>query len=128
MTGDTFWKSWWAILFSAGPIFVGMVFIVNSLYISRYLPVMIKALENSRQIILYSRILKGMGVFGEICLVTQIAGMLIWPKVEIRMGLLDSRDVTNFPLHLLRLLKMNMALLVISIVWLVVVCVVLKFR
>lgn len=128
MTGEAFWKSWWVILFSVGPIFMGFLFIANSLYISRHLSVMLKALENSRQIIFYSMIYKSMGVFGNIFLVTQMAGLLIWPKLGVRKGFLDARDVEGFPAHLLRLLKINMAFLVVSIVWFIVVYIVIKLR
>lgn len=128
MTDYIFSNPWLVIFFIGGPIFLAFVFIVNSIHISRHLSVMLKALENSSQITLYSMIYKSMGVFGKICLVTQIAGMLIWPKLEMRAGVLDACDVANFPPHLLRLLKVNMAFLLVSIVWFIGVCIVLKLR
>jgi hypothetical protein len=128
MMTATFWTSWWAVLLTGGPIVIGFVCVLNSIYLCRYLPVMLAALKNSRQVSLYSRIFQSIGVVGKTILVHQIAGLLIWPKFGIRGGFLDAKDVENFPPYLLRLLKVNMALLVISIVWLIIVNIVLKLR
>ncbi|WP_157789369.1 hypothetical protein [Pseudomonas tolaasii] len=128
MIGDTFWNSWWAILFTGGPVFTSFVCIFNTLYLCRHLSAMLKALENSRQVSVYLAIFESLGVVGKTILIHQIGGMLIWPKLEIRRGFLDAHDAANFPPHLLRLLKINMALLVVSIVWLIIVYVVLKLR
>lgn len=107
---------------------MGFVCILNTLYLCRHLPAMLKALENSYQVSLYVKIFKSLGVVGKTILIHQIGSMLIWPKLKIRGGFLDARDAANFPPHLLRLLKINMAIMVVSIVWLIVVYTVLKLR
>ena len=105
MIGLDFWRSWWAIIFIGGPLIVGFVFILNSLYISRHLPVILKALENSRYVATYLRLTQGLGLFGRIFLINKIARMVVWPGFEIRLGLLNANDITNFPPRILRLLK-----------------------
>jgi hypothetical protein len=128
MTGDIFWKSWWAVLFISGPIFTGFLFIINSLYLNRHLPAILKALENSRQVIFYSGIFKNMGVFGRIVLVNLIGSMLAWPKLEMRVGFLDVKDVDNFPPRLLRLMKISLAIWATTMVWGGIVYISLKSR
>jgi hypothetical protein len=128
MTGDGFWKSWWAVLFAGGPILTGFVSILFTVYLYRHLPAMIEALENSSQVILYSMIFGPLGLWGKTILVHQIAGMLIRPEAAIRVGFLDARDVERFPPYLLRLLKINTTILFVSIAWLAVVCVVIELK
>jgi hypothetical protein len=65
---------------------------------------------------------------GKALLLHLISGMLIWPKLEIRGGFLDVHDVENFPPHLLRLLRMNMALLGFDIMWFIAAYVILKLK
>lgn len=128
MTEYIFSNPWLVIFFIGGPVYMGFVCILNTLYLCRHLPAMLKALENSRQVSLYLELFKSLGVVGKTILIHQIGGMLIWPKLEIRRGFLDANDAANFPPHLLRLLKINMAILVVSIVWLIVVCILLKSK
>jgi hypothetical protein len=69
-----------------------------------------------------------MGLFGRIVLVNLIGGMLIWPKLEIRVGFLDAKDVENFSPRLLRLMKISLAIWVITLVWGVIAYISLKSR
>ncbi|WP_154997504.1 hypothetical protein [Pseudomonas silesiensis] len=128
MTGDDFWKSWWAIILIGGPIMMGWVFIAHSLYISRYLPIMLKSLENSNYIVAYRRLNQGFGLPTRIFLVSQIAGMVIWPWLGIRAGQMDARDIQNFPPRLLSLLKINISILGLAIAWGGIAYVVVKLR
>jgi hypothetical protein len=128
MIAAIFSNSWLIIFIMGGPIFTSFICIFNTLYLCRHLPAILKALENCRQVNLQLRFFQYLGVFGKTCLVHQIGGMIIWPKLAIRGGFLDAKDVANFPPHLLRLLKINMALLVFSIVWFIVGYIILKLR
>lgn len=109
-------------------MFTGFLFIINSLYLNRHLPEILKALENSRQVTFYSGIFKNMGVFGRIVLVNLIGGMLTWPKREIRIGFLDAKDVESFSPRLLRLMKISLAIWVLTLVWGVIIYILLKSR
>ena len=107
---------------------VGFVFIFNSLYISRHLPVVLKALENSRYVATYLRLTQGLGLFGRIFLINKIACMVIWPGFEIRLGLLNANDIANFPPRILRLLKFNIGILAGATIWGAVAYIVLESR
>lgn len=128
MIAAIFSNPWLVIFIMGGAIFMSFVCILNTLYLCRYLPEILKALERCRQVNLNVRIFQYLGVFGKVCLIYQISGMLIWPKLEIRGGFLDAEDVAGFPPHLLRLLKINMAFMVFGTIWFIVACVVLELR
>lgn len=128
MIAAIFSNQWLVIFIMGGPIFTSFIGIFNTLYLCRHLPAILKALENSRQVALYSAMFQHLGVPGKTLLVHLISGMLIWPKLEIRVGFLDAKDAANFPPHLLRLLKINTALLVFGTVWFIVAYVILKLK
>lgn len=128
MIAAIFSNPWLVITIIGGPLFTGFICIFNSLYLCRYLPAILKALENSRQVALYSEMFQCLGLSGRTLLLHLVSSMLIWPKLEIRGGFLDPHDVANFPRHILRLLKINTTLLVVSVVWLIVVGVILELR
>ena len=128
MIAVIFSNPWLVVFIMGGPIFTSFICIFNTLYLCRHLSVILKALENSRQISLYSEMFQHFGMAGKALLLHLISGMLIWPKLEIRGGFLDVHDVENFPPHLLRLLRMNMALLGFDIMWFIAAYVILKLK
>lgn len=75
---------------------MSLALILNGLYISRHLPAMLKALENSSYIVAYQKLNQGFGVIGRVFLVTQIASMIIWPTSRIHAGLISKEDIKNF--------------------------------
>ena len=71
---------------------------------------------NSRYIYIW-RSARTQGWFGGMLLVSEIAGMMMFPKSNIRTGDFEKEDIANFPPHLKRLLKIDTAMLIGSIVW-----------
>lgn len=128
MIEDDFWKSWWAVILIGGPIVMSFILIAHGLYISRHLPIMLKALKNSSYIVTYQRLSLGFDVPGRVFLVSQIAGMVIWPRHGIRAGLMSAEDIKNFPPRLLYSLKVNTAILGIVFVWGVVAYAAVQLR
>jgi hypothetical protein len=127
MEGD-FWKSWLAFWIMGGPILLGFVSFVYSLYLGRYLDAMMEALKNSRYIYIWGPSLRNQGWFGCTLLVAKIAGMVTMPRASILLGELDPVDIKNFPPHLKRLLKIEAAMLAGSAVWILVLIVLLEFK
>jgi hypothetical protein len=123
MIHDFFLSPWWKVFVVGCPLYMCILSIIYSLYLTRYLSEILRALENSRQVDFYLTIFKGLGIFGKGLLLSLIGGMLVWPKTSIRVGFLDANDVENFPPRLLRLMRVNMMLMAISAVWLGVVSV-----
>lgn len=111
MTGVNFWSSWWGATFLSGPIVMGFVFLAHSLFISRHLPVILKALENSNFIVTYHKLTQGLGLPEKIFLIGQIASLVIWPGLGIRAGQMDAGDIQNLPPRLLSRLKINISIL-----------------
>lgn len=99
----------------------------NMYLIRRHLDAMMDALPNSRYIYIW-RGARTQGWFGGMLLVNKIAGMIVFPKSNIRTGDFDKDDIANFPPHLKRLLKIDTAMLIGSIAWFLVASTLLKFR
>ncbi|PTU02710.1 hypothetical protein DBR45_10870 [Pseudomonas sp. HMWF031] len=57
-----------------------------------------------------------------------IAGIVVWPKADIRYGRLDSTDIENFPPRLKRLLVIYVSMMIITVVWMGVAYLLLKLR
>jgi hypothetical protein len=126
---EEFWKSWLAFCLLAGPILLGYVHIVFSLYLSRrHLGAMMKALRNSRYIYIWGAGLWSQGWFGRYILINKIGGMVLWPRAYIRIGDVDPIDVENFPPHLKRLLKIDAVMLIGSAFLALVGYVLMKFE
>jgi hypothetical protein len=112
MMGEEFRTSWFAFWLLAGPILVGAVHIVFSLYLSRrHLDAMIQALNNSRYIHIWGMRWRDQGWFGRFVLTNKIGGMVLWSKAYIRIGDVDPVDINNFPPHLKRLLQIDAVML-----------------
>ncbi|MNR42181.1 hypothetical protein D3C85_1606650 [compost metagenome] len=52
----------------------------------------------------------------------------MWPWASLRIGELDPGDLENFPPHLKRLLKIDVAIMIVGCVWLAIVVVLLKVK
>jgi hypothetical protein len=125
---DDFWKSWWAVILIGGPIVIGWGFIAHSLYVGRHLPAMLKALENSSYINACRKMSQNFSLVAKIFLIVQISSVVIWPALGIRSGQVSAEDIRRFPPDLLRLLKINTALMFVGAVWGGVVYVMIKSR
>lgn len=114
--------SWLSLLLLAGPFLLFILKILFNLYlIRRHLDAMISALPNSRYIYIWGTTLRKQGWFGGILLINKIAGMIMFPKSYIRIGDFDRDDVSNFPRHLKRLLKIEITILMVSAVWMLAI-------
>ena len=122
MPKDTFWTSWLLICFLGGPILLIYLQIAFTYYlIRRHLDAMMNALPKSRYIYIWGTTLRKQGWFGGMLLINKIAGMIMFPKSYIRLGDFDRDDVSNFPPHLKRLLKIEITMLIVSAAWMLAI-------
>lgn len=129
MTTEEFWNSWLAIWFLAGPLLLEIVSIGYSLHLShRHLSAMKDALKNSRYIYLWGPSLGKRGLIWSLLEMAKITGMIMMPRTYIRIGDLNAADHENFPPYLKRLLKIHLAMIIVTGVWLAIIFVLLKFR
>jgi hypothetical protein len=129
MTSIDAWSPWIAIVFAGGPILLSYVSFAFSLYLSRrHLDAMMEALKTSRYMYIWGPGLRGQGWFGGIVLVTKIAGIVVMPGMYIRYGEVDPVEIENFPHHLKRLLNIYVVMVFVSIIWMVIVFLLLKFK
>ena len=129
MTTEEFWKSWLAFGIVAGPILLTYVGAAFSLYLShQHMEAIKEALKNSRYIHIWGPSLGRRGVIWSLLEIAKIAGMVLLPWASLRIGELDPTDLKNFPPRLKRLLVINVTMMLISVIWMAVVSVVLKFR
>jgi hypothetical protein len=122
------WSPWVAIWFVGGPFLLSICTFVYSLYLTRHLDAMLKALENSRHIVVWGAGLRHQGWFGRLMLVAKITGMVMWPGPGIRNGEMDSVDIKNFPPHLKRLLKIKILISGVIVLWGALAVALVKFR
>jgi hypothetical protein len=122
------WSPWVAICFVGGPFLLSLCTFTYSVYLTQHLDAMLKALENSRHIIVWGAGLRDHGWFGRLMLVAKITGMVLWPGPGIRSGEMDSMDVKNFPPHLKRLLKIKIVMSGIILIWGALAFAMVKFK
>lgn len=129
MTAEEFWKSWLAFWLLAGPGLLGFVSIAYSQYLSHcHLDAIKEALKNSRYIYLWGPSLGKRGLIWSLLEISKISGMVVWPWASLRIGELDPGDLENFPPHLKRLLKIDVAIMIVGCVWQAIVVVLLKVK
>ncbi|MGE1151594.1 hypothetical protein [Pseudomonas kitaguniensis] len=129
MTSIDDWPLWIAIFVSGGPILLGFIGLAFSLYLThRHLDAIKEALKNSRYIYIGGDSLGKRGVLWSLLEMSKIAGMIMMPKVHLRLGDLDPVDLENFPRYLKRLLTIVTATILTSFIGMIVVAILLKFR
>lgn len=129
MTSQDFWTSWSAIWLLASPFLLAIAGLTYSLYLShRHLDTIKEALKNSRYIYLWGPSLGKRGLIWSLLEMAKITGMIMMPRVYIRLGDLDPVDLQYFPPYLKRLLKIDFALMVSSGVWLAIVSVLSELK
>ncbi|WP_339478430.1 MULTISPECIES: hypothetical protein [unclassified Pseudomonas] len=123
------WPVWALLILNGGPILLSFVSLIFTMYLSRrHLDGMMEALDNSRYIHLWGPAWRGQGWVGGIVLIVKIAGMVVFPRANILNGDVDPTDIQNFPPRLKRLLVVFVLIVLTSIVWMVLVCLLLKFE
>lgn len=123
------WSPWVAIIVVGGPILLGIVNLVFSSYLSyRHLDAIMGALKSCRFIYIWGPAWRNRGWFGGFVLISVIAGIVVWPKADIRYGRLDSTDIENFPPRLKRLLVIYVSMMIITVVWMGGAYLLLKLR
>ncbi|MDY4300956.1 hypothetical protein SO486_13320 [Pseudomonas salmasensis] len=85
-------------------------------------------MKNSRYIYLWGDSLGKRGLIWSLLEMSQIAGMILMPKLHIRHGKLDLVDYENFPPYLKRLLTIVTAMILIAAIWLAAISILLEFR
>ncbi len=103
--------------------------IAYNLYLSHcHMDAIKEALKNSRYIYLWGPSLGKRGLIWSLLEIAKIAGMILMPRASLRIGELDPVDLENFPPYLKRRLKIVTVMMVGSVIWMVIVAVLLKFR
>ena len=87
-----------------------------------------EALKNSRYIYLWGDSLGKRGLIWSLLEMSQIAGMILMPKLHIRHGKLDPVDFENFPPYLKRLLIITTTLICTAFIWLAAAYILATFR
>ena len=129
MTSIDTWSPWLAIFVTGGSGLLAAVGPAFSLYLSHFhLDALKEALKNSRYIYLSGPRLGKRGVIWSLLEMAKICGMVVWPKAYIHMGDVNPVDLENFPPYLKRLLVINMTIVFTSLVLMVVVALLVKFR
>lgn len=128
MSAQSFWPTWVMFVAVVGPLFMSLVLIAYSLYLSRQLPVMLQSLTCCRYISGWETSLSDAGTVGRVLLIGQISGMFLISRLSVRAGAMDATDVQKFPVQFKRLLKINNAILGLTTLWWVVACLILELR
>lgn len=96
MAGDEFWKSWLVFWFLAGPILLSCISFVFGLYLSRrHLNSMMNNLKSSRFIYLWGEGLRRQEWFGRLAVLTQVAGIVLMPRIHFRYGEVNEAEIKN---------------------------------
>ena len=108
---------------------LGIVNIAYTYYLRQFhLDSMLKALENSRYVYRWGGNFKKQGMIGTGLVIAKIAQIVVWPKSSIKVGELNATDLHNFPVHLKRLLKIKLAILICGAIWIVATYIFIKLR
>ena len=129
MTNIDTWPPWVAIIFAGGPILLAAAGLAFSLYLTHcHLEAMKEALKNSRYMYIWGTSLGRRGLIWSLLEMSNIAGMVVWPRASIIMGEVDPVDIEKFPPYLKRLLVIDLAMMIVACIWMGVVVVLLRFR
>ncbi|MFK8332335.1 hypothetical protein M2D63_020230 [Pseudomonas sp. BJa5] len=117
-----FWSSWWAFAFMLAPFVIAMSGVAMNTYMActRDFDRIIASLPNT------SRLTQRIPFWGATDFKTRwyllagIAGVMIYPKLCVRLGVVDAEDLRNFPPRLRRRLLMTAWLVNIGCIWLAI--------
>jgi hypothetical protein len=89
---------------------------------------MMDNLKSSRFIYIWGEGLRRQGWFGRIAVLTQVAGIVLMPRIHIRYGEVSEAEIKKFPHYLKRLLKIYAGMLVVALLWGGIAVVMLNFK
>ena len=129
MTTDESWNAWLEIWLLASPFLFGLTGLALSLYLTHcHMDAIKEALKNSRYIYLWGDSLGKRGLIWSLLEMSQIAGMILMPKLHIRHGKLDPVDYENFPPYLKRLLTIVTTMIFTSVIWMGAAVILVKLK
>lgn len=114
-----FWNSWWALAFMLTPFVIGLSGVAIGVYIAcgRHFNIMLSALPNSAWA-KQQHILGTTKFTSRFYLVGSLSGALLLSDFNVRKGVLDANDVSNFPPPLRRLMTLSTKLACVGMAWL----------
>lgn len=117
-----FWGSWWAFAFMLAPFIIGLSGVAIETYTARSsdFDLIIASLPNSRWLKLQIPFWGTTSLRSRCYLLTTITGAFLYPKLCIRLGMMDAEDLRNFPQRLRRRLLVSSWLIIIGCAWLVI--------
>ncbi|UVL55553.1 hypothetical protein [Pseudomonas sp. B21-035] len=116
---SNFWSSWWAFAFMLTPFVMGIAGVAMETYIarSRDFDLVIASLPNSVWLKQQIPFWGTTRLKSRCYLLSTICGAMLYPKLSIRLGMMDAEDLRNFPPRLRRRLLIASWLIIIGSVW-----------
>ncbi|MGH8383022.1 hypothetical protein [Pseudomonas sp.] len=123
-----FWSTWWAFTFMLAPFVIGLAGVVMETYLarSRDFDIIIASLPNSVWLKLQIPFWGTTRLKSRCYLLSTICGAMLYPKLSVRLGMMDAEDLRNFPPRLRRRMLIASWLLIIAAVWLAIGLVLIK--
>ncbi|UVL60840.1 hypothetical protein LOY54_22900 [Pseudomonas sp. B21-032] len=117
---SSFWSSWWAFAFMLTPFVMGITGVAMETYIarSRDFDLIIASLPNSLWLKQQIPFWGTTRLKSRCYLLSTICGAMLYPKLCIRLGMMDAEDLRNFPPRLRRRLLIASWLIIIGSAWL----------
>ena len=116
---SNFWSSWWAFAFMLTPFVMGITGVAMETYIarSRDFDLIIASLPNSLWLKQQIPFWGTTRLKSRCYLLSTICGAMLYPKLCIRLGMMDAEDLRNFPPRLRRRLLIASWLIIIGSAW-----------
>ncbi|UVM55118.1 hypothetical protein LOY37_22670 [Pseudomonas sp. B21-012] len=116
---SSFWDSWWAFAFMLTPFVMGIAGVAMETYIarSRDFDLVIASLPNSLWLKQQIPFWGTTRLKSRCYLLSTICGAMLYPKLCIRLGMMDAEDLRNFPPRLRRRLLIASWLIIIGSAW-----------
>ncbi|MGE8392704.1 MAG: hypothetical protein ACN6QI_09140 [Pseudomonas sp.] len=116
---SSFWNSWWAFAFMLTPFLMGIAGVAMETYIarSRDFDLVIASLPNSLWLKQQIPFWGTTRLKSRCYLLSTICGAMLYPKLCIRLGMMDAEDLRNFPPRLRRRLLIASWLIIIGSAW-----------
>ncbi|MGF6590968.1 hypothetical protein [Pseudomonas sp. 2835] len=116
---SSFWNSWWAFAFMLTPFVMGIAGVAMETYIarSRDFDLIIASLPNSLWLKQQIPFWGTTRLKSRCYLLSTICGAMLYPKLCIRLGMMDAEDLRNFPPRLRRRLLIASWLIIVGSAW-----------
>ncbi len=117
-----FWSSWWAFAFMLAPFVIGLSGVAMNTYMACTCDFdnIIASLPNSGRGKYQMPLWRATSFKSRWYLLAGIGGVMAFPKLSIRLGVIDAEDMRNFPPRLRRRLSVTAWLVNIACVWLAI--------